>query len=98
EAGEVAQDIATQDERIRQKRELYEGVRQRRQQLEMEEKAPARVRVVALAAEPIHPSNDRRPGATLAILAGAACLSLLLLAVRPSDGRAAASAETIPPR
>lgn len=87
EAGEVAQDIATQDERIRQKRELYEAVRSRRQQLEIEEKAPARVRQVASAVEPLHPSNDRRPGATLAILAAGACLSLLLLAIRPSDAR-----------
>jgi polysaccharide biosynthesis transport protein len=60
EAGDVALEIANYDERIRQKRELYEAVRLRREQLEMEQKAPARVRVASYSTEPVKPFNDRR--------------------------------------
>ncbi len=60
EAGDVALEIAKYDELIRQKRELYEAVRTKREQLQMEEKGPARVRLVASALEPNRPDNDRR--------------------------------------
>lgn len=60
QAGEIAQEIASYDEQIKQKRELYEAVRNRRDVLQMEKQAPARVKVVAYATEPSAPDNDRR--------------------------------------
>jgi hypothetical protein len=87
-AGDIAMEIADYDEQIRQKREFYEAVRTRLEQLDMEDKAPARVRIVAYATQP--PALDRRPLLTLGVLAAAVLLSLLLLAVRPayvSDSR-----------
>jgi hypothetical protein len=82
-AGVIALEIANYDEQIRQKRELYEAVRSRREQMNMEDKAPNRLRVVSFATEPSS-GSDKRPPVTLGILAAAGLLSMLLLAIRPA--------------
>ncbi|MGB2986090.1 MAG: polysaccharide biosynthesis tyrosine autokinase [Phycisphaerae bacterium] len=76
DAGEVAQDIAQYDEEIRHKRELYDAVRSRLTQLEMESKAPARIAVAAYAVEPSRPYRDRRLVLTVMALLGAMMLGL----------------------
>ena len=76
EAGDVALEIANYDERIRQKRELYEAVRSRREQLEMEQKAPGRVRLASLSTEPTKPYNDRRILLTAVAVMGALGIGL----------------------
>lgn len=60
EAGEIAKQIAQYDEEIRYKRELYDAVRSRIAQLELESNAPARISVAAHAVQPSKPSRDRR--------------------------------------
>jgi len=60
EAGEVAKQIAQFDEEIRYKRELYDTVRSRIAQLELESNAPARVSVAAHAVKPSKATRDRR--------------------------------------
>ena len=60
EAGEIAKQIAQYNEEIRYKRELYDAVRSRIAQLELESNAPARISVAAHAVQPSKPSRDRR--------------------------------------
>ncbi len=60
QAGEIAQEIARYDEEIQQLRDLKEAIRKRLEVLEMEGKAPARVRIAAYAEEPSSPARDRR--------------------------------------
>ncbi len=71
EAGDIAQEIARYEEQILQKRELHEAVRRRLQVLEMEGKAPARVRIAAMAIEPSKPDRDRRVLLTVMAVVGA---------------------------
>lgn len=71
EAGDIAQEIARFEEQIAQKREVLEAVRRRMEVLEMEGKAPARVRIAAYSIEPSKPDRDRRILLTVMAVAGA---------------------------
>ncbi len=74
--GEIAQEIARYDEEIAQKRELKEAIRKRLEVLEMEGKAPARVRVAAYAVEHSRPDRDRRRLLTILAVAGSLVLAV----------------------
>lgn len=60
DAGDLAKDLAHYDQEIAIKRELYQAVRSRLSQLEMEGKAPARISVAAYAIQSSQPDRDRR--------------------------------------
>lgn len=73
EAGEIAKQIAQYNEEIRYKRELYDAVRSRIAQLELESNAPARISVAAHAVQPSKPSRDRR----LLLTGMSVCLAMM---------------------
>lgn len=60
DAGDLAKDLAHYDQEIAIKGELYQAVRSRLSQLEMEGKAPARISVAAYAIQSSQPNRDRR--------------------------------------
>ncbi len=74
EVGDLARDIATYDEEIRQKSELRNRLRDRLTQLDLESRAPARISIASHAIRPSRPVRDRR--AMLSALAIAAALGL----------------------
>ena len=74
--GEIAQEIARYEDEIAQKRELKEAIRKRLEVLEMEGKAPARVRVAAYAVEQSKPDRDRRRLLTILAVAGSLVLAV----------------------
>ncbi len=84
QAGEIAQEIARYEEEIGQKRELREAIRKRLEVLEMEGKAPARVRVAAYAMKPSKPDRDRRIVLTAMAMMGAMVVGLAVGYVRSS--------------
>ncbi len=84
EAGDVAKDIAHYDEEIRYKRELYDAVRSRLSQLDMESKATARISVAAHAIAPTQPHRDRRILLSVMALAGALAAGLAVGYLRVS--------------
>lgn len=88
EVGETALELAKYDEQIRQKRELYEQVRLRREQLQMEDNAPTRVKIVAYAGEPATPVNDERLTWTTLIVVGLAALVLVFRSIARSAAAA----------
>lgn len=81
-AGDSAALLASYDEQLRVKRDLRDAVRSSRQVREMESKAPARISIASPAAEPSHPTNDRRFGLTAMALAGSMFCGLALAYVR----------------
>jgi len=83
-AGEMAKRIAHYDEEIRYKRELYDVVRTRLEQLEIEAKAPARIAVAAAAIAPSEPFRDRRALLTAMVLGGALCAGIALAYLKGS--------------
>jgi capsular exopolysaccharide synthesis family protein len=70
-AGDIAQKIAAVDEKIKQNREVYEAVRTRIEEKEMESKAPAQIEIASDGLEPTKPARDRRILLTVMALAGA---------------------------
>ncbi len=68
---ESAQLLTKENETIKHKRELYDAVRTRLDQKEMERNVPGSIEVLTRAAAPSMPSNDRRLLLTLLALAGA---------------------------
>ena len=76
QTGEIAQEIARYEDEIAQKRELKEAIRKRMEVLEMEGKAPARVRVAAYAVEHSKPDRDRRRLLTVLAVAGSLVLAV----------------------
>ena len=60
EIGRLANAMARYDEDLRHKRETYELMRSRLEQLTLERKAPARISIATYALEPSGPSRDRR--------------------------------------
>ncbi len=61
EKGEYAKTVATLQQRLREKNDLFGRVRQRLQGLEFEDKAPGRISVASYGIEPKQPNKDRRP-------------------------------------
>lgn len=61
EKGEYAKTVAGLQQRLSEKRDLYELVRKRLQGLEFEDKAPGRISVASYGIEPKQPNKDRRP-------------------------------------
>ena len=84
QAGEMAKRIAHYDEEIRYKRELYDVVRSRLEELEIEAKAPARIAVAAAAIAPSEPFRDRRALLTALVLGGALCAGIALAYLKGS--------------
>ena len=84
QAGEMAKRIAHYDEEIRYKRELYDVVRSRLEELEIEAKAPARIAVAAVAIAPSEPFRDRRALLTVMVLGGALCAGIALAYLKGS--------------
>lgn len=82
DAGEVAKKIADYDERIRFTSDLYETVRSRLKQLDLESNAPARITVAAYAVAPSRPYSDRRIVFTAMALIGALILGFSAAFVR----------------
>jgi capsular exopolysaccharide synthesis family protein len=82
EAGDIARDIAQQEEEIAHKRELYEAVRSRLQVLELEAKAPARISVAAYAVAPTRPNRDRRPTLSVMAMGGSFMIGLAVVFLR----------------
>lgn len=77
DAGNTARKIAGIDEEIRQRRELYEAMRNRRQVLEVEKDAPtARVQIESAAPLPNRPETDRRVQFSLMAIVGALGLGI----------------------
>ncbi len=69
--GDLAKDLAKLDEDLQHKRQLYERVHQRLTALDMELKAPGRIRIAGYAITPSRPEKDRRIQLTLVALCGA---------------------------
>lgn len=83
-AGDLAKDIALYDEEIRQKSELKEDIRVRREALEMEGKAPARISVADDGTASTQPAQDRRLLLTVMALGGAMMVGLGVAYLRAS--------------
>lgn len=81
-AGDLAKDLAHYDQEIAIKRELYQAVRSRLSQLEMEGKAPARISVAAYAIQSSQPDRDRRLLLSAMALAAAMMMSVGVAYVR----------------
>ncbi|MCH7701700.1 MAG: polysaccharide biosynthesis tyrosine autokinase [Planctomycetes bacterium] len=81
-AGDMAKDLAHYDQEIATKQELYEAVRSRLSELEMEGKAPGRISVMALAVQPSQPYRDRRLLLSAMALAAAMMMSVGVAYVR----------------
>jgi len=71
QTGDIAMQLAQFEEQIRQKQELYEAVRTRLQEMEMEGKAPAHMTIQSYGVSASKPSDDRRILLTVMALAGA---------------------------
>jgi len=76
DVSEIAQQIAFYEEEIAHKRDRYILVRDRLEALEMESKAPARIKIVSFGLIPSSPTGDRRLLLTLMAIAGAGIISL----------------------
>ncbi len=97
-AGDLARRIARFDEEINNKRELYDVVRSRLQQLEIESRAPARISVAAPATTPTEPDRDRRIMLSLLALGGALSLGVACAYLRSStDPRIRGFGDVPPP-
>jgi capsular exopolysaccharide synthesis family protein len=83
-----AQLLAKESETVKHKRELYEAVRTRLDQKEMERNVPGSVEVLTRASAPSEPSNDRRLLLTAMALAGAAGAALALGYLRAGTSQA----------
>ena len=70
-ASELAQQLASSNEKIKRKRELYDAINTRLQELDVERNAPGRISIGAYALRPALPSQDRRILYTVMICFGA---------------------------
>lgn len=81
-AGELAQQLAMSNERIARKRELYDAIQSRLQELDVERNAPARISIASYAIKPAIPSSDRRILFSLMAVAASLCTGVGLAVAR----------------
>ncbi|MBI4581892.1 MAG: AAA family ATPase [Planctomycetes bacterium] len=82
------QNIARNEEQVREKEQVFATVRDRLTSLEMESKAPGRIAVDSYGLKPSEPDRDRRPLLSVMALAGALMAALAVGYLRHmSDSR-----------
>lgn len=81
-AGDLALELAQSDEKIKRKRELYDAISARLEELDVERVAPARISIASHALKPALPASDRRILLTLAAWFGALATGVGLAVLR----------------
>lgn len=81
-AGDLALELSQSDEKIKRKRELYDAISARLEELDVERVAPARISIASHALKPALPASDRRILLTLGAWFGALATGVALAVLR----------------